>query len=262
MWAIGEISTIEFLLFALSASINTAICTDSETPDSKMIETDLLTGSTDSHLVDLNASSSDHAAMLVHGQIVEPLSELQASAATAGFDLKLCSGFRSFDRQVHIWNSKLSGLRPVLDESGEAIDLELLSPWQQIQALLRWSALPGTSRHHWGTDMDIFDANAMPVGYQIQLIPEEVEGQGIFAPMHDWLDTELERFGFYRPYATDLGGVAPERWHISYRPLADIYAGQLTAELLRQRLEGTELLLLDHVVEHLDEIMQRFVRVA
>jgi LAS superfamily LD-carboxypeptidase LdcB len=80
--------------------------------------------------------------------------------------------------------------------------------------------------------------------------------------MHDWLDTRLEQFGFYRPYANDLGGVAPERWHISYRPLADTYAGQLTPELLIQRLEGTDLLLLDHIFEHLDEIMQRFVNVA
>ena len=221
-----------------------------------MIETDLLTGSTESHLVDLNASSSDQTVMLVHGQIVRPLSELQASAATAGFDLKLCSGFRSFERQVHIWNSKLSGLRPVLDESGEAIDLETLSPWQQIQALMRWSALPGASRHHWGTDMDIYDANGMPAGYQT----------GSRLRRRVWelasRELELEQFGFYRPYATDLGGIAPERWHISYRPLADTYAQQLSPELLRQRLEGTNLLLLDHVFEHLDEIMQRFVRVA
>ena len=86
--------------------------------------------------------------------------------------------------------------------------------------------------------MDIYDAKAMPAGYQIQLIPEEVEGQGIFAPMHDWLDTKLDQFGFYRPYANDLGGVAPERWHISYRPLADTYAGQLTPELFDTALGG------------------------
>jgi LAS superfamily LD-carboxypeptidase LdcB len=84
----------------------------------------------------------------------------------------------------------------------------------------------------------------------------------MFAAMHNWLDKELEHFGFYRPYATDLGGIAPERWHISYRPLADNYAQQLTTEVLRQRLQNTDILLLDQVLEHLDEIMRRYVRVA
>ena len=227
-----------------------------------MNEFDLLTGSTEQHLVDLHASNSNQQVIMVHSQVVAPLSELQSRATDAGFDLKLCSGFRSFERQVHIWNSKLSGLRPVLDADGAVIDLDTLSPWQQIQALLRWSALPGASRHHWGTDMDIYDAKAMPDSYQIQLIPAEVEGQGIFAAMHNWLDSELEHFGFYRPYAIDLGGIAPERWHISYRPLADNYAVQLTTEVLRQRLQSAEILLLDQVLEHLDEIMQRYVCVA
>jgi LAS superfamily LD-carboxypeptidase LdcB len=225
-----------------------------------MNNTAILTGSTESHLVNINPD--DRPAMMVHRDILSPLSELQSRAATAGFDLQLCSGFRSFERQMHIWNAKLSGLRPVADDSGAIVDMQSLSPWQQVCAVLRWSALPGGSRHHWGTDMDIYDAAAMPDGYQIQLIPAEVEGQGLFAPMHDWLDSQLLDLGFYRPYAVDRGGVAPERWHLSYRPLADQFAGQLTAELLAQRLEDTELALLDVVLEHLDEIMQRYVKVA
>ena len=261
MWAKPQNSTSEVLLIVVRGGITVALIKQPDTADSKMNEFDLLTGSTERHLVDLNASN-DQPPMMVHSQVVAPLSALQASAADAGFDLKLCSGFRSFERQVHIWNSKLSGLRPVLDADGAVIDLDTLSPWQQIQALLRWSALPGASRHHWGTDMDIYDAKAMPDSYQIQLIQAEVEGQGIFAAMHNWLDSELEHFGFYRPYAIDLGGIAPERWHISYRPLADNYAVQLTTEVLRQRLQSAEILLLDQVLEHLDEIMQRYVCVA
>lgn len=225
-----------------------------------MNKTAILTGSTESHLVNINPDGL--SAMMVHGDIVSPLSELQSRAATAGFDLKLCSGFRSFERQMHIWNAKLSGLRPVADDSGAIVDMQSLSPWQQVCAVLRWSALPGASRHHWGTDMDIYDAAALPDGYQIQLIPAEVEGQGMFAPMHDWLDSQLQDLGFYRPYAVDRGGVAPERWHLSYRPLADQFAGQLTSELLARRLAGTELVFLEVVLDHLDEIMKRFIKVA
>ena len=101
----------------------------------------------------------------------------------------------------------------------------------------------------------------MPEDYQLQLVPAEVEGQGLFAPMHNWLDDKLADRGFYRPYGTDTGGIAPERWHISYRPLAQTFAEGLTAEVLTQRLQGTELLLLDVVLEHLDEIMQRYIQV-
>lgn len=225
-----------------------------------MSDIDILTGSTERHLTDLHSGQAE-GAMLVHQDIVVPLTELQQNAAASGFDLRLCSGFRSFDRQLHIWNAKLSGLRPVVDDRGALINLDLLSPWQQIQAVMRWSALPGASRHHWGTDIDIYDRAAMPADYQLQLIPAEVEGQGMFAPMHDWLDEKLADQGFYRPYGTDTGGVAPERWHISYRPLAQTFAQGLTAEVLEQRLQDTELLLLDVVLDHLDEILQRYIQV-
>ena len=97
---------------------------------------------------------------------------------------------------------------------------------------------PRASRHHWGTDFDIYDASAMPEGYQIQLTPDEAQGDGLFAPMHDWLDEYLEsgESDFYRPYSVDKGGIAPERWHLSYRPIADQYAQMLSRELLEPSL--------------------------
>ena len=224
-----------------------------------MADHDILTGSTERHLRRLNPAQP----IMIHAQVVEPFVALQAQSAKQGFDLQICSGFRSFERQLHIWNGKLSGLRPVVDKAGNPIALEALSPWDQIQAVLRWSALPGASRHHWGTDFDVYDAAAMPEGYQIQLTPEEVEGAGIFAPMHDWLDRSFDgdSLGFYRPYGTDKGGVAPERWHLSYAPIADIYAREHSADVIAERLACSELLLLDVVLENLDEIVRRFVQV-
>jgi len=101
----------------------------------------------------------------------------------------------------------------------------------------------------------------MPQGYQIKLIPEEVQGSGLFAPMHNWLDEYLSsgQTEFYRPYEIDTGGIAPERWHISYRPLADQYYSLLSAELIAERLRDSDLLLLDVVLENLAEIMQRYI---
>ena len=221
----------------------------------------IVTGSTDTHLVSLDQSQSGNVIQSIHKQVVNPFFDLQTAAQNAGFELKICSAYRSFDRQLQIWNGKLSGMRPVLDPFGKPINIQKLSPWQKIQAILRGSALPGASRHHWGTDFDIYDASAMPENYQIQLIPEEVQGNGLFAPMHNWLDSYLEsgKTDFYRPYKVDKGGIAPERWHLSYRPLADKYAEILTRELLAARLENSDLMLLDEVLKHLDEILQRYI---
>ena len=237
------------LLIGYSAGINAVM------QDHLKIDIERLTGSTQSHLVEWSG-------MLVHCAVVEPLNQLCQQATQRGFDLRLCSSFRSFDRQLKIWNGKLSGLRPVFDDSGARLDLTQLSEWQQIQAVMRWSALPGASRHHWGTDFDIYDAAAVDADYQIQLVPEEVEGSGVFAPFHDWLDSSiLAAAGFYRPYAQDSGGIAPERWHISYRPVAENYAAQLTVEILAQRLASADIMYKETVLAHLDELFQRYISV-
>ena len=129
-------------------------------------------------------------------------------------------------------------------------------------AILRWSALPGASRHHWGTDLDVYDKAATPEGYEIQLIPAEVEAGGMHAPFHEWLDDRIATgtaFGFHRPYDADRGGVAPERWHLSHAPIATEYARMLTLDLLRSAIEGAEIRLRDVVLENLDQIYRRFV---
>lgn len=222
---------------------------------------EIITGSTDTHLIRLGEDQADTENQFIHKQVLQPLIDLQLAGREAGFDIKICSAFRSFERQLFIWNGKASGMRPVMDPFGKAINIQELSSWQKIQAILRWSALPGASRHHWGTDFDIFDANAMPENYQIQLTPEEVQGDGLFAPMHDWLDDYLksEKTNFYRPYALDKGGIAPERWHLSYRPLADQYAQMLNIDVLSSRLKDSNLILLDVVLEYLDDIFQRYI---
>jgi LAS superfamily LD-carboxypeptidase LdcB len=223
--------------------------------------TEIITGSTDTHLVSIDQGQDDSVNQLIHKQVLTPFLDLQEAAKNAGFAIKICSAYRSFDRQLLIWNGKASGMRPVMDPFGKPINIQALSPWQKIQAILRWSALPGASRHHWGTDFDIFDAKAMPEGYKIQLTPEEVQGDGLFAPMHDWLDSYIDsgQTDFYRPYAVDKGGIAPERWHLSYRPLAETYSKMLNGDILTNRLKRSNLMLLDEVLEHLDTIFQRYI---
>ncbi|WP_235036457.1 M15 family metallopeptidase [Zhongshania aliphaticivorans] len=201
--------------------------------------------------------------VLVHRGIVDSFTALKAQAADAGFDLRLVSGFRSFDRQLAIWNAKASGQRALLDDQGEVLDWAALSDLEVVMAILRWSALPGASRHHWGTDIDVYDAAAVAPDYQVQLTPAEVADDGVFGPLHRWLDREFaeERgHGFFRPYNVDRGGIAPERWHLSYAPLSAQCDLAMQAELLQVALEQREDVYLKEVIlKELANIYQRFV---
>jgi len=125
---------------------------------------------------------------------------MREAARRDGIDLQAASSFRDFDRQLTIWNAKFRGERPLLDRSGQLLNVASLSAAQRIEAILIWSALPGASRHHWGTDLDVYDAAALHDRARLQLTPEEYGGAGPFAALTAWLDQHMHRFGFFRPY--------------------------------------------------------------
>ena len=219
-----------------------------------------LTGQTEQHLH--SPADDELIGVRVHCDVVLPYLELKGEARGAGFDLKCLSGFRSFEQQLSIWNRKALGKLAVLDSAAVPLDIEKLSEKELSFAILRWSALPGASRHHWGTDLDVYDAAARPDGYEIELIPEEVNAGGMFGPLHEWLDQRIaagSAFGFFRPYDRDRQGVAPERWHLSHAPTAAGYEQQLTSELLRETVLNADIELKQAVIENLDAIYERFV---
>mgnify|MGYP003663961792 FL=1 len=221
-----------------------------------------LTGLDDSHLVTL---ADGHR---LQAEVAQAFVALQAAAREAGFELAIASSFRSFSRQLSIWNGKASGARPVHDDAGRALLMAPLSGREKLHAILRFSALPGTSRHHWGTDLDVYDAAAMPPGYPLQLSPQEVAPGGLFDPLHRWLDERMvaaESLGFYRPYSRDRGGVAPERWHLSYAPLSVGCAQRCNSTMLVDCWDcGDEtqaLLLREEIEADLDNLLARYVQV-
>lgn len=217
----------------------------------------------------------DDGALLARGtQLLQrpvwaALQQLAKAAAEHGFELKVASAYRSYERQLKIWNGKLSGERPVVDDADQKVDMAAMSTEDCIACVLRFSAMPGASRHHWGTDLDVFDAAAVGPDYQVQLSAAEVAANGPFGPMHEWLDQRIAQgrsFGFYRPYDQDRGGVAPERWHLSFAPLAAGYENGCSPDLLRAvwsdsalgEIRGEQAL-----NKRLDALFERFVsRVA
>ena len=218
-----------------------------------------LFGLCEDHLVPYGPDSA-----LLHPDVIAPLEQLTQEARYAGFDLRLASGYRSFARQKNLWNAKALGRKPVLDEQGRPLDTLALQERERVYAILRWSALPGGSRHHWGTDMDVFDAAALEPGQNLALTREETQGDGPMAPLHRWLDGWLssgDNPGFYRPYDRDRGGVAPEPWHLSYRPSAAGFAARMSLPGLTQLLvDQYDLALGAVVLDELPSIYQRFVQ--
>jgi LAS superfamily LD-carboxypeptidase LdcB len=215
---------------------------------------DQLTGRTRSHLTEL----TDPACVL-HREVMSAFLTLRAAAAADGIDLVAFSSFRDFDRQTAIWNAKFRGERPMQDRHGHALTAATMSAAQRVEAILWWSALPGASRHHWGTDFDVMDVAAMPPGYKLRVIPEEYRDGGPFERLTRWLDRHMHAFGFFRPYSTDRGGVAPEPWHLSYAPVAEAAAAQFSVRDLREVIEASEIEGRDEVLAALERNYSTYV---
>lgn len=210
------------------------------------------TGCSDDHLIDIGRHR-------VHAQIADDFKALQQAAKKAGFSLAIASSFRDFNRQSAIWNAKFSGKRPVFNKQQVAIDLSTLTDIDKCHAILLYSALPGASRHHLGTDIDVYDEAAVAADYELQLNPHEYSETGPFALLTAWLDNNLKEYGFYRPYQDDLGGVSPEPWHISHIKQSQIMCNQITLEVIENQIKCSDLLGKEAIVKHLPTLFNRYV---
>ena len=185
--------------------------------------------------------------------------KMKKAAEKEGYHLEAFSAFRDFKSQLKIWNNKHLGKRPLFNRDGTSKDYDMLTPKEVVYSILDWSALPGASRHHWGTEIDVVDSAAIPEAYQIKLLPEEYEEGGVFFSLNHWLTNNIERFGFFRPYREDKGGVNPEPWHLSYRPVSGQLLPALSLELLKTTTENNALLGKEIVLESLSDIYMKYV---
>ena len=214
-----------------------------------------MTGRTRSHVVTL-----EEPQCTLHRAVVRPYLNLRAAAAREGIDLVPASSFRDFELQLRIWNEKWTGRRELVDRAGRRLAVAALTPAAHVAAILAWSAPPGASRHHWGSELDVYDRAAVPAGYRLELVPAEYAADGPFASLSTWLDANMARFGFYRPYRTDRGGVAPEPWHLSHAPTARAAAARLTLATLREALAGAALEGRAALLKELPRVYARYVR--
>lgn len=213
-----------------------------------------LTGRTRSHVV-----QRDDLRAAVHPAALEAFLDMRADAAREGIAIGIVSSFRDFEAQQRIWDLKFRGERPLYDAQGRARERSALTDEAVLEAILCWSAIPGGSRHHWGSELDLIDLAAMPEGYRVQLLPVEAEPGGVFHALHCWLDRHSARYGYYRPYGTYRGGVLPEPWHLSYAPVSAEAQRALTPELLAEAIGQSEMMGKALVLERIAALHARYV---
>ena len=244
-----------------------------------MWNSETLTGRSEAHLVpapaELDGRDDRSSPFLLHPGAVSELATLREAGLARGIDLKVASGFRPFARQRSIWNRKVSGELKLRNRAGEVVSPRDFAPAALLELLSTWSALPGASRHHWGTDVDVFDAAARPEGYEVQLVPEEYAPGGPFALLGAWLDSTVgDGTPFARPYFADEGKergsaacpVAPEPWHLSCRSAAEeaqrAFSAEVLAGILRSLPAGEEVALADRVLADPEGYFDRWIRSA
>ena len=145
--------------------------------------------------------------------------QMQNDAKKEGVEIEIVSGYRSYEKQKDIWNNKYN----------KNFENGILGI-KNINRIIQYSTLPGTSRHHWGTDIDIIDKRFVPKGDL--LIEKNYSENGIYSQLFSWMKKNSKKYGFYLVYddSPKRKGFKFEPWHYSYKPLSVIF--------LRRFIEG------------------------
>ncbi|WP_203899545.1 D-alanyl-D-alanine carboxypeptidase family protein [Virgisporangium aliadipatigenens] len=180
----------------------------------------------------------------VAAQLERMIAALRADAAAPGATFTatgrptVVSGHRDYTRQERIWSRKfdfevgVGRFGAITDEAraafpalGAAVEWDTADDthrtcWEGLSAeergreIMRTSSGPGISRHHWGTDLDLWNTSAV----------HYADG-GSLANEYSWLTRHAAAFGFIQPFTARSAAVAhaytEERWHWSYRPVAE-----------------------------------------
>ncbi len=219
-----------------------------------MLSAAQLTGRKDSHVLPI-----EELGIQLHPLTAQAFLALKAMAADDGIELEAVSAFRTFNTQREIWNAKYRGERPLYDVDGVELEHSVLNKSELVTTILRWSALPGASRHHWGTDLDIIDRAAVPEGYRVRLMKDEFASDGVFWKLGDWLDNRLSQTDFYRPYMVSGDGIQSEPWHLSFAPVSVQALQSMTVSILEEALADSDVLGLDIISAQLPEIFSQYV---
>lgn len=140
----------------------------------------------------------------------EAFTDMRSDAMKVGINIYSQSSYRGFQHQLRIWNGKFKSHL----EKGA-------TPEQALERTLKDSAIPGTSRHHWGTDLDMIDAAVMPQPLE-RLETANFKMGGAYEHLNYWLKENAQKYKFYMTYPDDRTrtGFKHEPWQYSFSDLS------------------------------------------
>lgn len=145
----------------------------------------------------------------LHEETYSALKKMQKEALKSGIEILVVSGNRNFNRQKAIFNRKYFHYKS-----------KGLSEKEILEKIVEYSTIPGTSRHHWGTDIDIIQKVKNPP--KKVLVPKNYDVNGPFCHLKEWMDQNAHKFGFHLVYTNEKSrtGFKYEPWHYSYAPIS------------------------------------------
>ncbi len=174
--------------------------------------------------VKISSKHADRAGLYLQREAYQKFKEMYEAAMRDGIQLKIRSATRNFNYQKDIWERKWTGQTRV---GGQNLAKSIADPTRRAKKILRYSSMPGSSRHHWGTDIDL---NSFENSWF-------ASGKGL--ALYKWLQNNASRYGFCQVYTNKVkdrrSGYEEEKWHWSYIPLASGYT-----EFARLHLKATD----------------------
>jgi poly-gamma-glutamate capsule biosynthesis protein CapA/YwtB (metallophosphatase superfamily) len=137
----------------------------------------------------------------IQKSVLAAFERMYADAKADGITLRVTSASRNFNTQKYIWESKI---KEYTEKYPDRIEC--------AKRVLKYISLPGTSRHHWGTDLDFISKRP---SYW-----DSAQGKKAYT----WLEANAHKYGFFQPFGEGrTSGHGEEKWHWSYYPLSDLY---------------------------------------
>jgi len=175
-------------------------------------------------------------------EVMEAYWKLKGRAKEDGWHLILASGYRSFYAQRQIWNRYDAEYKkyPHLDEKG------------RVRAIMSIVSVPGLSRHHWGTDLDISE-NSL----QGRLTSITSDTPQKVVEYYRWMEENAPQFGFCKVYEGKKGAVMDEPWHWSYLPFSTVYERQFIGIRDFKRILDMHVGDVNYLMKNLPNILKR-----
>lgn len=206
--------------------------------------------STDSRFIQLSSTYAQGFARkgFLRKETFEAFKKMADAAKKDGVNIFIISPTRNFDDQKKIWENKWGGKIKV-----EGKDLTTITNLKErARLIMLYSSMPGSSRHHWGTDMDL---NSWDNSYF-------EKGEGL--KVYQWLTSHASEYGFCQPYTSKANGrkgYEEEKWHWSYLPLSKVLLTEYKKQISYSDINGfqgsEQALSLDIFADYVDGVACR-----